>query len=91
MRIIIDTDTRDGVSVVNTGSIINTNTSPPSSMDGGGAPGSAEGATAAASSPGGILTLDAGQPSASLVAAIAAAGGAIGAFEPLNAGPAPAI
>src|SRR6266568_1565253 len=54
MRIVIDTETRDGVSVVNTAPAINTSAA--ASISGGSAAGSPDGATAAAPSSSGILT-----------------------------------
>ncbi len=88
MRIVIDTETRDGMSVVNTAPAISTSAA--ASIDGGSGPGSPDGATAAAVSSNSILTIDAGQPSANLVAAIAAAGGGTSASQAIDAGPAPA-
>ena len=88
MRIVIDTETRDGMSVVNTAPAINTSAA--ASIDGGSGPGSPDGATAGAVSSNSILTIDAGQPSADLVAAIAAAGGGTSTSQAIDAGPAPA-
>lgn len=91
MRIIIETETPDGTPVVST--VPGASTSTLVSADGGGAPGSPDAATAAAPPAEGILTIDAGQPSASLIAAITAAGGMTGnpALQPMDAGAAPAF
>src|SRR5712691_3256706 len=98
MRIFIDTETQNGVSVSNSPAI---GASAPSAVDGGSAPASMDSTAAAVASPiGGVLTINGGSPSADLVAAVTAASGAttagpmgafqpMGASQPINGGPAP--
>jgi hypothetical protein len=88
MRIIIDTEAQHGISVVNPDAT--TSATATAAINGGSAPASFDGSGTAPSSDS-ILTIDAGTPSAGLVAAITALSDAKSAQQPIDAGPAPRL